>query len=146
MSIAANETQALERRIGTDEELITLTEATKHLPKVDGKKVAVCTLWRWCRRGLSRIRQATPLRFGKAHHKGLELFHAGAPAFGQDPASPDGLRRAGTQTILGAVLPAPDKPYPECISQPHCRRPSSLATAGESARSGSSVRTRPAGR
>jgi len=41
-----------ERRIGADEQLITLTEATKLLPEVDGKKPAVCTLWRWCRKGL----------------------------------------------------------------------------------------------
>jgi len=40
--------------------------------------------------GLSRLRTATPLRFGAAFHKGLELFHG---LFGQD-----------TQTILGAVL------------------------------------------
>ena len=40
------------RRIGVDEELISLTEATKCLPRVDGKKPAVCTLWRWCRKGL----------------------------------------------------------------------------------------------
>ena len=67
MSDAANETQADEGqaeakgrrerpgpagRIGPDEKLITLTEATRHLPKVDGKKVSVCTLWRWCRKGL----------------------------------------------------------------------------------------------
>ena len=31
MSIAANETQAPERRIGSDEHLITLTEAAKHV-------------------------------------------------------------------------------------------------------------------
>jgi len=67
MSDAANETQADEEqagadalrerlgpagRISPDEKLITLTEATRHLPKVDGKKVSVCTLWRWCRKGL----------------------------------------------------------------------------------------------
>ena len=67
MSDAANETQADEgqapanghqgrpgpaRRISPDEKLITLTEATRHLPKVDGKKVSVCTLWRWCRKEL----------------------------------------------------------------------------------------------
>ena len=40
------------RQVGPDEKLITLTEATRHLPKVDGKKVSVCTLWRWCRKGL----------------------------------------------------------------------------------------------
>ena len=43
------------RRICTDEDLITLTEAAKCLPKVNGKKPAVCTLWRWCRKGLRGI-------------------------------------------------------------------------------------------
>ena len=43
---------AREGRIGPAEYLITLTEATKILPKVNGKGPAVCTLWRWCRRGL----------------------------------------------------------------------------------------------
>ena len=33
-------------------ELVTLSQAARLLPKVDGKKVSVCTLWRWCRRGL----------------------------------------------------------------------------------------------
>lgn len=40
------------RRIGRDEELITLTKAARHLPKVNGKKVALSTLWRWCSKGL----------------------------------------------------------------------------------------------
>jgi hypothetical protein len=31
-------------RISPEEKLITLTEATRHLPKVHGKKVSVCTL------------------------------------------------------------------------------------------------------
>ena len=72
MSIAANETHrasisyggelrrtdAPECRIGPDEQLITLTEATRHLPKVDGKKPAVCTLWQSRRRGcLARFRR-----------------------------------------------------------------------------------------
>ena len=53
MCYATKQINRRERRIGPNEELITLTEAAKHLPKVDGKKVAVCTLWRWCRVGLS---------------------------------------------------------------------------------------------
>ena len=67
MSDAANRTQADEGRTGAGglegrlgpagrispgEDLITLTEATRRLPKVDGKKISVCTLWRWCRKGL----------------------------------------------------------------------------------------------
>jgi hypothetical protein len=42
-------------RIGPDEVLITLTEAAKRLPRLDGKKVSVCTLWRWCRVGLRGV-------------------------------------------------------------------------------------------
>jgi len=34
------------------EELLSLTHAARRLPKIDGKKVAISTLWRWCRRGL----------------------------------------------------------------------------------------------
>ena len=52
MCDAAKQASRTERRIGAEEQLITLAEAAKHLPKVDGKKVSVCTLWRWCRRGL----------------------------------------------------------------------------------------------
>ena len=39
-------------RTSPAEELITLTEAARRLPKIDGKKVAISTLWRWCRNGL----------------------------------------------------------------------------------------------
>ena len=63
---AANETQAREQhsvRDGPDEELITLAEATRHLPKADGRKVAVCALWRWCRKGAEASWEAVPLHF-----------------------------------------------------------------------------------
>ena len=46
MDDAASQMQAVERQIGPDERLMTLTEATGLLPRIDGKKVAVCTLWR----------------------------------------------------------------------------------------------------
>jgi len=55
MSNAANQTNSNETWIGPDEQLITLTEATKILPKVNGKRPAVCTLWRWCRKGLRGV-------------------------------------------------------------------------------------------
>lgn len=54
-----NTTQSNERRRKADspagritagEQLVTLTEAARLLPRVDGRKVAVCTLWRWCNR------------------------------------------------------------------------------------------------
>lgn len=41
---------------GSAQELVTLTQAAKWLPKVSGKKICVCTLWRWCRKGLRGVR------------------------------------------------------------------------------------------
>ena len=38
--------------ISKDEQLITLVEATKLLPRVGGKRMNVSTLWRWCKKGL----------------------------------------------------------------------------------------------
>ena len=37
------------------EEVMSLTEATKVLPKVSGKRPAISTLWRWCRKGLRGV-------------------------------------------------------------------------------------------
>ena len=39
-----------------EKELITLAAAARRLPKIDGRKVAVATLWRWSRRGLRGVR------------------------------------------------------------------------------------------
>lgn len=38
------------------EQLLSLTDATKSLPPIDGKRPHVSTLWRWCRRGLRGVR------------------------------------------------------------------------------------------
>jgi len=38
------------------ETLVSLTEATKVLPRVNGKRPAISTLWRWCRKGLRGVR------------------------------------------------------------------------------------------
>ena len=37
------------------EDVLSLTEATKVLPRVNGKRPSICTLWRWCRKGLHGI-------------------------------------------------------------------------------------------
>jgi hypothetical protein len=42
-------------RIGPDDPLVTLTEASHWLPRIDGRKIAVATLWRWCRRGVRGV-------------------------------------------------------------------------------------------
>ena len=37
-------------------DLLTLSQAAKQLPRVNGKRIHVSTLWRWCRKGLKGIR------------------------------------------------------------------------------------------
>jgi hypothetical protein len=43
-------------RIGPDEQLINLADAARQLPRVDGRKIAISTIWRWCRLGLRGVR------------------------------------------------------------------------------------------
>ncbi len=37
------------------EQLLSLTEATKVMPRVNGKRPAISTLWRWCRKGINGV-------------------------------------------------------------------------------------------
>jgi hypothetical protein len=37
------------------ETLYTLTEAAKHLPTLNGRKVSVSTMWRWCAKGIRGV-------------------------------------------------------------------------------------------
>ena len=37
------------------EDLITLAEAARRLPKIDGRKICSGTIWRWCRFGLRGV-------------------------------------------------------------------------------------------
>ncbi len=39
----------------TNERLLSLTEASKVLPRIGGRKPAVSTLWRWRRKGLRGV-------------------------------------------------------------------------------------------
>lgn len=38
------------------EELLSLTDAAKALPTIDGRRPHVSTIWRWCRRGVRGVR------------------------------------------------------------------------------------------
>ena len=53
---SASRTTCGNRMIDSAEELFTLTEATKIMPRVNGRRPAVSTLWRWCRKGLRGVR------------------------------------------------------------------------------------------
>ena len=37
------------------EDLLSLTEATKVIPKINRNRIARSTLWRWCRKGLRGV-------------------------------------------------------------------------------------------
>jgi len=37
------------------EKLLTLTEATRVVPRVNGKRPVPSTLWRWCRKGICGV-------------------------------------------------------------------------------------------
>ena len=50
--VARSTDDPLVLRISPNEQLISLAEAARRLPKIDGRKVAISTLWRWCRKGL----------------------------------------------------------------------------------------------
>lgn len=42
-------------KIGLSEDLVTLREATKLLPRINGNHPNHSTLWRWCRHGLAGV-------------------------------------------------------------------------------------------
>jgi excisionase family DNA binding protein len=81
LPVACPQTDAppLACRIGADEPLVTLTEASHWLPRIDGRKIAVATLWRWCRKGLRGVRLEY-VRVGRrictTHGALLHFFHA----------------------------------------------------------------------
>ncbi|MCA9253472.1 MAG: DUF1580 domain-containing protein [Phycisphaerales bacterium] len=59
-----------------NETIVSLTEATKILPKVNGKRPAISTLWRWCRKGLHGV-HLDYIRIGRniaTSHEALNRF------------------------------------------------------------------------
>jgi hypothetical protein len=52
---APNATDLIDAVVSPEEEFITLTQAAGLLPRIDGRKVSVCTLWRWWRKGLRGV-------------------------------------------------------------------------------------------
>ncbi len=39
-----------------NEQLLSLSDASRALPPIDGKRPHVSTLWRWCKRGIRGVR------------------------------------------------------------------------------------------
>lgn len=40
---------------GYEGDLLTLAAAARRLPRIDGRKIAIPTIWRWCRKGLRGV-------------------------------------------------------------------------------------------
>jgi len=58
------------------EDIVSLAEAAHKLPKINGRHPAICTLWRWCRKGLRGVRLEY-IRIGRGiatSHQALNRF------------------------------------------------------------------------
>lgn len=86
-----------------NETLLSLTEATKVLPRVNGKRPAIATLWRWCRKGLRGVRLEY-VRVGRSiatSREALNRFFNALAALDASPGLPE-----NTPTIP-ALTPTP---------------------------------------
>jgi len=95
----------LPRHVGPDEDLITLAEAARRLPRIDGKKIAIPTIWRWCRRGLRGV-QMEYVRVGRhicTTHAAMLRF------FGQLAELDERVTPPGRPAFLGKRTPISSK-------------------------------------
>ena len=78
-----------------NETLLTLTEATKVLPRLNGRRPAISTLWRWCRKGLRGVR-LDYIRVGRniaTSREALSRFFSALAEADTPPESPPKSRR-----------------------------------------------------
>ena len=76
------------------EALITLTEAAKMLPRVGGKRIHVCTIWRWCKKGLRGV-NLDYLRVGSrvaTSHEAMHRFFAALAQLDENQSQPSGYK------------------------------------------------------
>lgn len=64
------------------ETLYTLTEATKHLPKLNGRKVSSNAMWRWCAKGIQGV-HLDHVRFGRRICTSVEALNRFANALAE---------------------------------------------------------------
>lgn len=75
---------------GFEGDLVTLAEAARWLPRIDGRKIAIPTLWRWCRRGLRGV-HLEHVRVGRkvcTTHGALLRFFADLSALDRETPPP----------------------------------------------------------
>lgn len=93
-----------------DEDVLTFVEAAAILPRLNGKRPHVSTLWRWARRGLNGIRLETR-RIGSrfvTSREALERFSAALAAIPL-PDRPTAPPKASTNTARAKSVAQAEK-------------------------------------
>lgn len=84
-----------------NEILLSLTEVTKVLPTVNGRRPSIATLWRWCRRGLRGVRLEY-VRVGRNIATSKEALNRFFNALAAADTLPDKQR---LQTVAAPLVP-----------------------------------------
>ena len=79
-----------------NETVLSLTEATKVLPRLNGKRPSISTLWRWCRKGLRGVRLEY-IRLGRSIATSEEALNRFFEALAEADEPPDAERPATPQ-------------------------------------------------
>ena len=93
----------------TVEELLSLSEAARHVPRLNGRRVHASTIFRWCRRGLRGVRLGY-LRVGRRMGTSAEalnrFFNALAAADGEAPrhSHPRTMRKPPSQAARARAI------------------------------------------
>jgi len=109
----------------TTETPLSLTEAAATIPKLDGKRPCVSTIWRWCRKGIRGI----PLEYARLGHRVVtsrEALARFADRLVEADAQRDEKRSAGAKCHAVAPKPRTSKQRARDIAAAEKR----LSTAG----------------
>lgn len=87
-----------------DEKILSLTDATKAIPLIDGKRPHISTLWRWCRKGV----RGTTLEYLRVGNRVVTSVEA-LGRFSQNLADADRSSDVPTTKILTSPKPRTNK-------------------------------------
>lgn len=91
------------------EQVVGLAEASRIIPPRNGRRVAVSTLWRWCRKGIGGVRLEY-IRLGRniaTSTEALNRFFRALARNDSDNAAPP------TSTEIARSIAAPERSLPE---------------------------------
>lgn len=87
------------------ETVVSLTQATKALPPIDGRRIHVSTLWRWARKGVRGVR-LEHIRLGHRVCTSLEALNRFAQSLADaqevSPSLPQAPLRSGPKSRSAA--------------------------------------------